>query len=355
MKNKIPFLIMMLILSSLPVISQKSSEPRDEFTLLTMPYNQRPLSLYKGQLEVNAGYKFAVRSRTYDSNGDLILLKDEGTASVYHYYLLELKYGITDFLELTAETYYSKHGIRSVTTEYYSLSDNITVNTLSTIKGMGDLLLYGTLRLPIDFKWVDFGIRGGMYLPTADNKTSQPTNTVTNITAANTFTVNYQFNEKNGYGVPVYLLSSDLKFTFSKISLETDFTFKDPVKEGQNIRWDQSLTANKTFTYSNNSYQYLLSRSFEINAALHFQATGWFNIKLSSDFMKSSGGWTEYYGSKYKNPETNLFVLEPGCEIQVSPALTIYEVTGFPLAGKNMDGPFYLFITASINMFPFFK
>jgi len=66
MKNKIPFLIMMLILSSLPVISQKSSEPRDEFTLLTMPYNQRPLSLYKGQLEVNAGYKFAVRSRTYD-------------------------------------------------------------------------------------------------------------------------------------------------------------------------------------------------------------------------------------------------------------------------------------------------
>ena len=230
---------MMLILSSLPVISQKSSEPRDEFTLLTMPYNQRPLSLYKGQLEVNAGYKFAVRSRTYDSNGDLILLKDEGTASVYHYYLLELKYGITDFLELTAETNYSKHGIRSVTTEYNSLSDNITVNTLSTIKGMGDLLLYGTLRLPIDFKWVDFGIRGGMYLPTADNKTSQPTNTVTNITAANTFTVNYQFNEKNVYGVPVYLLSSDLKFTFSKISLETDFTFKDPAKEWQNIRWDQ--------------------------------------------------------------------------------------------------------------------
>jgi hypothetical protein len=355
MKNKIPLLVIVILLSGLPVSSQDSSGTRDKFTLLTMPYNQRPLSLYKGQLEVNAGYKFAVRSRSYDSNGNLIILKDEGTASVFHYYFLELKYGITDFLEVGAETYYSMHGVRSVTTEYLSLSDNITVNTLSTIKGMGDLLLYGSLRLPIEYKFVDFGIRGGIFLPTAAYKAPEPTHTVTNITAANTFTVNYHFNEKNGYGVPVYLVSSAFKFSLSKFSLETDFTFKNPAKEGQNVRWKQSLTASKTFTYSNNSYKYLLNKSFEMNAALHYQATGWFDIKLNTDYVKSSGGWTEYYGNNYKNPVENLFILEPGFEIQVSPALTIYEVTGFPLSGRNMDGPFYLFITASINMFPFLK
>ncbi|MGD0342521.1 MAG: hypothetical protein ABSA76_12525, partial [Bacteroidales bacterium] len=248
MKNKVTFLIIMLLMASFPVSSQKSSDTRDKFTLLTMPYNKKPLLLYKGQFEVNAGYKFAIRSRSYDSNGDLIILKDQGTASVFHYYLMELKYGITDFLELTAETYYSKHGIRSVTTENYSLTDNITVNTLSTVQGMGDILLYSSLRFPMNYKWFDFAIRGGMYLPTAGYETPQPTNTITDATAANIYTVNYHFNSKNGNGVPVLLLSSALKFTLSKFSLEADFAYKDPTKEGQNIRWNQFLTASKNFT-----------------------------------------------------------------------------------------------------------
>jgi len=356
MKNIILILIIILSLAMIsPLNGQINSKPRDRFTLLTMPYNQRQLTLYRGQFQANVGYKFAVRSRNYDKNGDLLVLKDEGTASVFHYYFLQVRYGITNFLELSAETNYLKHGVRSLTTEYYSLTDNITVNTLTTKKGMGDLLLLGTARLPITFKWIDFGIKGGLFIPTSKYEPPKPTHTVASVTAANSFTINYHYNSTNGFGVPVYVIGTIAKLSYSKLSLETDVSFRTPVKEGENIRWDETLTTSKTFNYSNKAYKYLLNNTLELNASLHFQATGWFNIELNSNYHSSKGGWTEYWGVKYKNPDEYLFSLEPAFEIQISPALRIYEVAGFPVLGKNKDAPFYLFMTLSYNMFPFLK
>jgi hypothetical protein len=341
-----------------PVKCQSSSKTRDKYTLLTMPYNQRPLALYRGQFQANAGYKFAIRARTYDKDGNLVILKDNGTASVYHYYYLNIRYGITNFLELSAETNYIKKGVRSPAEKYYSTAaDVISVNTVTETKGIGDVLLLGTLRLPITYKWFDFAARGGMFLPTSKYETPVPTHTVTNVslTAANTYTVNFHYNNANGFGVPVYLLSAATKFSLSKFSLEADFSYMDPVKEGKNIRWDEALTVSKTFDYYSKPYQFLLNRTIEVNAALHYQATGWFNIEINTNYHRSEGGWTEYWGKKYKNPEEHLFTLEPAMEIQISPAITVYEITGLPLSGKNMDAPFYLFITLSYNLFPFFK
>lgn len=359
MKRLSIIIIALSLIFSVPATSQKNSVPRDKFTLLTMPYYKRPLTLYRGQLQVNAGYKFAIRARSYDKEGNLIILKDKGTASVYHYYFLQIRYGITNFLELTAESNYLKKGVRLPSETYISTAaEKISLNTVKETKGMGDVLLFGTLRLPITYKWFDFGIRGGMFIPTAKYEPLKPTHKVTNVslTASNVYTVNYHYNNTNGYGVPVYLLSAAAKFSLSKFSLESDFTFRDPVREGTNIRWDEEIQlANKTFTYNSNSYKYCLNRTIEVNASLHYQATGWFNIKFNSNYQKSYGGWTEYWGKKYLNPEEHLFTLEPAMEIQISPAITVYEVTGFPLSGKNLDAPFYLLITVSYNLFPFFK
>jgi hypothetical protein len=356
MKRKLLISSFLSLVVLFQATGQNNSAPRDKFTLLTMPYNKRPLTLYRGELQVNAGYKFAIRSRSYDKDGNLIILKDIGTASVYHYYFMEMKYGITNFLEISAQTNYLKRGVRSVTENYFATSaEAITVNTVTETKGLGDILLMGSLRLPVTFKWFDFSIRGGAFVPSAKYEPAQPVHRVSNITAANSFTVDYQFKNKNGYGVPVWMISGATKFSFKKLSLEADFTYRQPVKEGENIRWDQELAADKSFTYSKNTYDYLLNESWDASASLHFQAAGWLNIQMNSSYFHSGGGWTEYWGDKYRNRKESLFSLEPALEIQISPAITIYEVAGFPLSGKNMDGPFYLFMTVSFNTFPFFK
>jgi hypothetical protein len=356
MKNKSIILLILSLVLSCPLKSQTDVAPMDKFTLLTMPYNKRQLTMYRGQFQLNAGYKFAIRSRSYDKEGNLIILKDVGTASVYHYYMLELKYGITNFLELSAQTNYLKRGVRSVTQNYFASSvDAITVNTVNETRGLGDVLLLGSLRLPLEYKWFDFRLSGGVFLPTAGSEPEKPSHAVSNITATDAFTVDLYYKNKNGYGVPVWLVAGATKFTLKRFSLEADFTYRKPFGEGENIRWDEELTVDKTFTYNTEKYDYLLNSSCDANASLHYQATGWFNIGLNSGYFYSGGGWTEYWGDKYRNRPQHVFTLEPKMEIQISPTLKIYEVVGFPLAGTNIDGPFYIFMTVSLNAIPFFR
>ncbi len=360
MKQLSCFLLIAVSVISLSDLSGQISLPvRDKYVMLTTPFNQRPLTLYRGQLRANAGYKFAVRAQSFNENGNLVYLKDNGTGSVYHYYFIELKYGLTNFMELGAETNFLRRGIRDATITTVSVSlastESVTVNKLTETKGMGDIFLYSALKLPIDFHWFDLGIKGGIFLPSARYEAQKPTNNVvTSLAVANTYTVNLHYNYTNGYGVPVYMIAASSKLSFRKFTVDAEWTMRTPMKEGTNIRWEESLTE-KAFSYNDKSYSYLLSNNFTFDASVHYQATGWFNFWLNSSFFSSKGGWTEYWGNKYENPEKRLINLEPGFELQVSPAITLYQVAGFPIHGKNNDAPFYLFTTLSFNMFPFLR
>jgi hypothetical protein len=356
-------LILMILsfLSSWSNVEGQNIPPvRDKYQLLTMPYNQRPLTLYRGQLKVKAGYKFAVRAQSFNADGDLVYLKNNGTGSVYHYYFINLRYGLTNFIEMGAETNYLRRGIREATitvvNSTLTSTDRITVNKLTESKGLGDIFLYTSIRLPIRYKWFDFGATGGLFLPSAKYEPKKPANTITaaSISSADSYTINLHYNLTNGYGVPVYLVSAASKFSFRKFSAETEWAMRTPMKEGKNIRWEETL-AEKAFSYYDESYSYLLSNIYTFDVSLHYQATGWFNINLNGSFLRTKGGWTEYWGNKYENPEKRLINLVPGFELQISPSLTIYQVAGFPLSGKNSDAPFYIFTTVSFNMFPFMR
>jgi hypothetical protein len=346
--------MMILALSSLATAQSSVVRP-DTYTLLTMPYNQRPLTLYKGQLQVNAGYKFSVMARQFNSDGQIEILRDMGIASVYHYYFGELKYGVTSFLELSAQTNYMKRGVRSQTVTFVSANETIKVNSLTEEKGLGDLLIIASLRLPFEFRVADLGISGGLFIPSAEHEPQQPTHNVSNVLSESAYTINYQYHNKIGEGVPVYFISARVKATLSGFSLEASFTLRDPLREGENIRWDQSITENRSFDYAATKYKYLPDRTYDISTAFHYQAAGWLNAAVNLNYIRSEAGWTEYWDKKYRNPEKSMLAIEPGLEIQVSPAITIYQKAGFPVSGKNMHAPFYMYITASFNRFPFFR
>lgn len=359
MKKTYCFILAILIsVSSLSDLKGQSGEPSgDKYVLLTMPYNQRPLTLYRGQLQSNAGYKFSVRAQSFNSVGDRIYLKNYGTGSVYHYYFVRLRYGLTNFMEIGAETNFLRRGIRdaslTVVSTTLTTTSRVTVNKLTESKGMGDIFLYSALRLPFQYRGFDFSAKGGLFIPSAKYEPQKPTNSVTTLaSASNTSTIDLHYNLKNGYGVPVYLMAASVKLSYRKFTAEVEWTMRTPMKEGKNINWEESLSDNK-FSYYDKSFSYLLSNAFTTDISLHYQATGWFNLYLNGSFFKSKGGWTEYWGNKYENPEKQLINLEPGFELQISPSLTVYQVAGFPLKGKNCDSPFYLFTTISYNLFPF--
>lgn len=337
-----------------PLDGQQEKQARDKYTLLTMPYNQRPLTLYKGQIQINASYRFATRTKSYNSDGTKINLKEDGSASIMHSYIMEIKYGITDFIEIGADSYYMRNGIRSESNVTLSGSDAIYSNTLNEYRGFGDLTLAAALRLPFEYKTFDVSMRGGITIPLAEWKPSIPTHTITDYSSPNSYTVNYKFNHNNGNGVPLYFVSAAAKFTLSKVSLEARGSYRVALREGESFRWGWTATGS-TFSYFNNTYSYLPDKSIFINGSIHYQAAGWLDIFLSNYFLKSSSGWTEFYENKYANPEKSLMTIEPGFELQISPSMTIYQYAGFAVSGKSTDAPFYLLTTLSFNMFPFLK
>ncbi len=335
--------------------SQTPVAVNDTYSLLTMPFNQRQLTLYKGQLQVNAGYKFSVLARQFNTAGKLEILRDMGIASVYHYYFTEIRFGVTGFLELGAQSNYMKRGVRSQTVTYVSTNETVKVNSLTEEKGLGDILLFATLRLPLEFRIADLGIRGGMLIPSAEHEPQKPTHNVSNVLSASEYTVNYQYHNTTGSGVPVYFFSVHTKATLSDFSLTASFTMSNPATEGENIRWEQSLTESRTFDYSTSTYKYLPDRTYDLKTSFHYQAAGWLNAGINLNLSKTDAGWTEYWGKKYRNPEKRMVSIEPGLEIQVTPSITIYQKAGFPISGKNIHAPFHMYITASFNRFPFFR
>jgi hypothetical protein len=348
------FIIMLWIIPFSFITAQQAKQARDKYTLLTMAYNQRPLLLYKGQLQINAGYRFAVRGKSFDAEGEKINLKEDGTASIMHSYLFEIKYGITDFIEIGADSYFMKNGIRSPSEMYLSGTNVISTNSIEEYKGMGDITLAAAFRLPLEYKIFDISVKGGITIPSAEYKPSVPTHSITDYKSPNNYTINYFFNNNNGNGVPLYSISGAAKVTLSKVSLEVRGNYRVPAKEGENIRWGWTLFGS-TFTYYSNPYAYLPDRSLAINGSIHYQAAGWFDIFLTNYYTKYHSGWTEYYDIKYANPEASLLTLEPGFELQISPSLTIYQYAGVQISGKNTDAPFYFLTTISFNMFPFWK
>jgi len=207
----------------------------------------------------------------------------------------------------------------------------------------------------MQYRWFDASATAGMFLPSSKYEPPKPTHTVqSSLISANSYTVNYHYNYTNGYGVPVYLVAASLKLSLKKVTLETDFAFKTPQKEGKNIRWEETLV-DKAFSYYDKTYKYLLSNSYTLNTSLHYQATGWFDLYLNGSFQKTKGGWTEHWDKKYTNPETMLLSVEPGFELQISPRMTICQVAGFPLRGKNTDAPFYLYTTIRFSNFLFIR
>ncbi|MCD4769293.1 MAG: hypothetical protein K8R35_03920 [Bacteroidales bacterium] len=352
-------IIKTLILNILLVIptgllfGQEQSGSIDKYSLLTEPFNLRPINMHKGQFQINAVYKLSIRTKSFDNSGDKIGLLEDGSASIRHTYVFNMRYGILEFFEVGAEMNFFKQGVRGKTRNYLSGLDFITINELNEFNGFEDIRLHASASLPFEVDIFDFSIEGGISLPTAKHEPDEPTHTF-QFLGFQSYIFNYHYNNNNGIGVPAWNTSATIHLTFNKITLVSTGSFYSPFREGSSVIWDESFV-NDIFTYDKTTYSYLPSESLNIFASVHYQAIGWLDLSLGFDHFQTSGGWFEQFENKYANPDKKLSYLQIGLEIQVSPLIRLNEVAGFALSGQNTDGPFYILTSLSFNMIPFIK
>lgn len=354
MKRYIPFIIitaLLLLNQSTLTRAQGQSGSNDKYSILTEPFNLRPINMHRGQLQVNTGYRISVRNKSFDNDGGTIGLAEDGTASIQHKYIFNVKYGILEFAEVGVDMNYFNQGIRGETRNYISGTDFITINELNQYNGFEDLQLHLSVGLPFDVNHLDFAIRGALSLPTAKHEPDQPEHTFEYF-GSQSYLFNYRYNNRNGTGVPFLTGSAHLQLSFNKLTLVSDIYLSQPVKEGKSIYWNEFFENNR-FIYSSTEYSYLNAGSLNIYGALHLQAIGWLDTFLAFEYLANSGGWIEQYGNKYARPDQTLSYLQVGLEIQLTPLLRLNELAGFAIAGQNSDAPFYIMTALSFNMLPF--
>lgn len=343
-----PYTLLTLFLSGF--LFQGLQAQEDKYTLLTEPFNQRPVAMHKGQLQFNAGYRLAARTGLYDNAGEKIDLKEDGTAVAGHGYFFDLRFGILEFLEVAAEMNYLKQGIRGLTREYISNNDWLTVTELTEYKGFEDFLLSATLRLPFLPDFADLGFTGFCSFPTAKHKPPRPGHTIEHTDPLqNWTTISYRHYEKNGSGTLFYGAGGTAKIRAGHFAAMFSGLYMTPAGETESTRWDADLTGS-TFTYTESTYSLKPPAELDINAAAHYQAAGWLNLFLGGEYYRTIGGWFEKYSQKYACPEMSLTALSAGFEIQVSPRLRLLEYARFPVGGRNTYSSFIIHTGLSYNL-----
>ncbi len=325
------------------------SQTGDIYSLLTERYVDRPLAMYKGQLQFNTGYDFSIISRKYDPGGEKIDLSTEGSVAAKHMFPFSLKAGILDYIQLTVAANYATMGVRSQNVTTASLGAYLYQSEVNRYKGFDDIYLGLDLSAPFKTQWISWTITGGIHLPVFDHEPDKPSHTY-NILDATTGSADlkYKYNLKFGSGVPVGLIGSSLKLRLSKLSFTGSFYYLGGMKDGESADWNFRLVNNQ-FEYEKEIYIYHPGNQTEYNGEIAFQAINWFTVIGSFGGYQSKGGWSDVTGKKVRYFDEALNQVSIGYEILVSPMLRIEQHTILPVSGKNINGQWIFQIGISFN------
>lgn len=310
----------------------------------------RPLTVHKNQLQINAGYDFSMLSRRIDESGNRINLSKAGIASAMHTFPMDVRYGILEFLELSTGTSYKKSGIRSEDYWIFSGSSKIRIQDINEHKGFEDIFLKLGLRLPLKLKSFDWSVSGSVTLPVAKYKPDKPNHEAILVDPVNnSYIFNCHYNNRFGTGVPTLKTGSAVKLRTDRIAVRASANYLEAFSSGENINW-KSRRIYEEFEYTDLSYKYLPSQVINCSGVFTYQAIAWFSQFVLIDYYKIYGGWSEITGKRVANEDRYYLFVSFGFEIQVSPYLRLFQLVELPGWGNNTDAPVCFTTNLSFNI-----
>jgi len=346
--NKIFFFFIFLLINY-QILGQEDNS----YDLLTERYVDRPIAMHKGQLQFNSGYEFSIINRKYDVSGKKIDLATDGSVSAKHLMPFELKFGILEYLQLTASTGYASIGLRNQNHNIGSSGSILYVSELTRYKGFNDLFLGTALTAPIKWHPVNFVISAGIFLPLFNHEPDKPEHSYTILDPTNgSASLIYKYNNKYSGGAMIGLLGTSLKIRTSRISLTGSFIYSTGLKDAKSVDWKFRLVENE-FQYQKDEYQFNPGITINYYSEVAVQAIPWFTITSAFNGYKSSDGWSNITGKKVGYIKKSLNNLSLGYEILVSQNLRLEQHVILPVSGKNIMAQWAFLTGISLNIITF--
>lgn len=324
-------LLLFLLLLSANALSQTDKI----YEILTEPYTRRPLVLHKGQLQMNAGYRYSMASKEFDRNGKRLNFEEKGKTFFSNDFRFSFTYGIIEYIQLSAVLDY----ISSVTTTPDLVLGNAgnigNISVLDETSGINDLEINLSFRLPPVINHFDLSVKAGLSAPTGKARPDRPTHSINPPDPLDgSFETAYHYHSNPGYGTPTYFLGSNLQYSTSRFALLIMGCYNTGTGQTESIKWNHRLNAGE-FLYSEVVYNHLVGHSGSISGSGAIQIFPWFSVYGQFGYFISSGGWTEITGTKIAIPESTIGIITAGYEIQVSTHIRFEQNVNIPVSGKE--------------------
>ncbi|MEX1240711.1 MAG: hypothetical protein WEB30_13380 [Cyclobacteriaceae bacterium] len=318
----------------------------------------RPITLHARQARITGGYGLSIISRRYNTEGEVVKLRDEGLSSIRHRFTLDLKYGINDFIQLNASIASSSNVVREQTRYIFPIEPEPVVmhDVTKEYSGLEDLYVGVDLRAPINTRKVDISLTLGATLPVASYEPKEPEHSfeVQQEAGMNTNAFTYRYYYPLGRGIVIAQLGGMVKYRLPKWAFSARVDYQHGLKDGKSYEWIHQLDNNSEFEYRQDPFTYRLPDSFSYFAEAEYQPLPWFDIFLNVSGFNASRGWTSPQEDlKVALPDQSGIFLNPGFEIIITPRLWFRERITFALSGKSHEAPFGFQTTLLYNFFPF--
>lgn len=330
------------------------SQTKGDSLLMKETTLSRPIFLHKNQVRVTSGYEMAIINRRFLADGSAIKLSDINLSGIRHSVPFELKYGLTDFLQVDLAINHRNQILREGSDQIIVIDPSLVNPPLTEVYrvtekiGFDDLMVNLAARVPFKTNRWDIGISVGLQTPTMNIQTPQPNHEV--ITTPDSRRFNFRNQGTWSNSIPTVRLGGIFKFRQPKwgITLTTDY--RHGLKEGTNRFWTYQLT-NNNFQYSATSYAFQAADFVSNQAQLEYQITSWFNAFFNITHFTEKNGWVKVNQTQRKVSDEEITQAFLGFELLATHRLWIRQQFGFSTGGKNSDAPIFFGISISYNSF----
>ena len=347
----------LFFLIACPIMSQ-AQELSGDSLLATERSIDRPVTLHAKQLRLTGGYGLAIISRRFDDVGKVFRLRDEGGNSVRHDVMLDVRYGVNDFIQLTAGISATEHIIRGQT-EYIFPQDQdpvVSHQIVNNYSGLEDIFVAVDLRAPLRTRKLDIALTLGAYFPTARSQALEPHHSfeVQYADGEPVHKFTYRYYHPQGKGVTVGQLGGIIKYRMKKMALSARVDYQHGLSDATGVQWRHQFDPAEGFEYRNTTYLHRLPDSFSYFFEVEYQPRPWLDLFVNVSGYTAYRGWVSFDGDlKVAVPYETVGVLSPGAEILITPRLWLRQRLDITLAGLNTTGSTGFHTSVMYNLFPF--
>jgi hypothetical protein len=318
----------------------------------------RPVTVHARQLRISGGYGLYIISRRFDDNGKSVTLRDEGLSSVRHRFSFDVKYGVTEHIQLNAAIARSSNVVREQTRYIFPIDPApvVSQDVMREYSGVEDLYLAVDVRAPLKTRKFDFAVTLGASLPVTSGDPHRPGHTfeAQQENGSNLHRFVYHYNYPVGKGITTAQLGAVAKIRTPRWAFSARVDYTHGLSDGESYEWRHQLTDDGTFEYRQDGFSYRLPDSYSYFAETEYQPLPWFDLFLNVAGYTAFDGWTASQEDlKIAIPYQAAWTISPGFEIVITPRLWLRERINFSVSGKNYEAPLAFQTSIMYNFFPF--